>query len=91
MNLKAIILILNTIYLIVAISWAIINISFETVLAIIGGLVSFTTFFVANNNSFSVTYKKKNKLTVNNNPEQGDVNIERQINTEIYTENNYKQ
>ena len=59
---KAIILILNTIYLIVAISWAIINISFETVLAVIGGFISFTTFFVANNNSFSI----KKKQVVNN-------------------------
>ncbi|GHT57168.1 hypothetical protein AGMMS49982_24190 [Bacteroidia bacterium] len=59
MNPKVIILILNTIYLIATIVWAIIDKSFEPVVAIIGGLVSFVTFFVINNNSFSVSNKQK--------------------------------
>jgi len=60
MTSKTIILMLNAVYLIVAIFWAISNFSFETILAIIGGLVSFTTFSVANNNSFIVDNKKAN-------------------------------
>ena len=59
MNTKIIILIFNAIYLIVASIWAIKDISFETILAVIGGFVAFASFFVANNNSFSVTYKEK--------------------------------
>jgi len=61
-NMKVVILILNTIYLIIAITWAIINMSLETVLAVIGGFISFTTFFVANDNSFSI----KKKQLINN-------------------------
>jgi len=84
MNLKRIILILNILYLIVAIGWAIVDISFETVLAITGGLVSFFTFFVANNNwSFRVTNKVQNVDNKN-------ANIRTQINAQDYTENNYK-
>jgi len=62
MNPKAIILTLNALYLIATIIWAIIDKSFEPIVAIIGGLVSFTTFFVANDNSFSI----KKKQVVNN-------------------------
>ena len=54
---KIIILILNSIYLIATVIWAIIDKSFEPIVAIIGGLVSFASFFVANDNSFSVKQK----------------------------------
>ena len=54
MKSKAIILILNAIYLFATITWAILDQSFEAVVAIIGGIVSLATFFVANDNSFSV-------------------------------------
>jgi len=57
MNSKLIILIINAIYLIITIIWAIIDKSFEPIVAIIGGLVSFVSFFVANDNSFSVKQK----------------------------------
>lgn len=57
MNSKLIILIINAIYLITTIIWAIIDKSFEPIVAIIGGLVSFVSFFVANDNSFSVKQK----------------------------------
>lgn len=57
MNAKIIILILNAIYLIATIIWAIIDKSFEPIVAIIGGLISFISFFVANDNSFSVKQK----------------------------------
>lgn len=60
MKLKVIILILNTIYLIATIIWAIIDKSFEPIVAIIGGLVSFASFFIANDNSFEI--KQKNKV-----------------------------
>ena len=61
MNLKIIILIFNALYLIVAIIWAIIDKSFETILAVLGGFISFITFFVANNNTFSVNVKQGKK------------------------------
>lgn len=51
---------LNAIYLIATIIWAIIDKSFEPIVAIIGGFVSFASFFVANDNSF-VT-KQRNKV-----------------------------
>ena len=70
MNRKVIILILNALYLIVAVSWAISNTSFETVLAVIGGFVSFATFFVANDNSFSVTIKKNISQKAGDNAKQ---------------------
>ena len=66
MNLKTIILILNALYLIVAVSWAIIDKSFETILAVIGGFIAFATFFVANDNSFSVICKEKKKQNIKN-------------------------
>jgi len=77
MKLKVIILILNAIYLIVAIIWAIIDKSFETILAIIGGLISFTTFFVANDNSFTLIYKEKEQ-----NIDNKKANIEKQNNVQ---------
>lgn len=87
MKSKLIILILNTLYLIATIIWAIVDKTIEPIVAIIGGLVSFATFFVANDNSFSVTYNKKNEQNVTNN----DTNIGRQINVQgEYKENNYK-
>lgn len=57
MNSKAIILILNAIYLFATIIWAIIDKSVESFVAIVGGFVSFASFFVANDNSFSVKQK----------------------------------
>ena len=74
MKLKIIILIFNVIYLIVAIIWAIIDKSFETILAIIGGAISVTTFFVANDNSFSI----KKKQNINNK----NASIEKQNNVQ---------
>jgi hypothetical protein len=59
MNSKVIILTLNAIYLMATIIWAIIDKSLEPIVAIIGGLVSFVAFFVANNNSFLVKQKIK--------------------------------
>jgi len=57
MNSKAIMLALNAIYLIATIIWAIIDQSTESYVAIVGGIVSFASFFVANNNSFSIKQK----------------------------------
>lgn len=57
MKSKLIILILNAIYLIATIIWAIIDKSMESIVAIVGGIVSFVSFFVANDNSFSVKQK----------------------------------
>lgn len=57
MNSKLIMLALNVIYLIATIIWAIIDKSTESYVAIVGGFVSFTSFFVANDNSFSVKQK----------------------------------
>ena len=57
MNSKVIMLIFNAIYLIATIIWAIIDKSVESFVAIVGGLVSLVSFFVANNNSFSVKQK----------------------------------
>lgn len=48
---------LNVIYLIATIIWAIIDKSTESYVAIVGGFVSFMSFFVANDNSFSVKQK----------------------------------
>ena len=89
MNLKVIILILNALYLIVAISWAIINISFETVLAIIGGLISLITFFVANNNSFIVINKTTNKRIINPKKLRIDLTFGRKVKTKYYIETNH--
>ena len=52
-----IMLILNAIYLIATIIWAIIDKSMESIVAIVGGIVSFLSFFVANDNSFSFKQK----------------------------------
>lgn len=57
MNSKVIMLTLNAIYLIATIIWAIIDKSTESFVAIVGGFVSFVSFFVANDNSFSVKQK----------------------------------
>lgn len=57
MKSKLIMLILNAIYLIATIIWAIIDKSMESIVAIVGGIVSFVSFFVANDNSFSVKQK----------------------------------
>lgn len=57
MNSKLIMLALNAIYLIATIIWAIIDQSAESFVAIVGGIVSFVSFFVANDNSFSVKQK----------------------------------
>lgn len=54
---KKIILTLNSFYLIATIIWAIIDKSMESIVAIFGGIVSFVSFFVANDNSFSVRPK----------------------------------
>jgi K+-sensing histidine kinase KdpD len=75
MKLKATILIINAIYLIATIIWAMIEKSFEPIVAIIGGLVSFATFFVTNDNSFVI--KNKNKVVQKGNNSIsiiGDVN-----------------
>lgn len=57
MNSKLIMLALNAIYLIATIIWAIIDKSTESYVAIVGGIVSFVSFFVANDNSFSIKQK----------------------------------
>jgi len=62
MNLKVIILILNVLYIIATIIWAIIDKSLESIVAIIGGLISFATYYIANNNSFSVTIGRNIKV-----------------------------
>ena len=54
---KKIILTLNSFYLIATIIWAIIDKSMESIVAIVGGIVSFLSFFVANDNSFSFKQK----------------------------------
>ncbi|MDR3261895.1 MAG: hypothetical protein LBT78_08695 [Tannerella sp.] len=52
---KIVILIINAIYLIATIIWWMNETSsFEPVVAIIGGIVSLASFFVANDNSISV-------------------------------------
>ena len=48
---------LNAIYLIATIIWAIIDQSTESFVAIVGAIVSFISFFIANDNSFSVKQK----------------------------------
>lgn len=53
MKLKLIILIFNAFYLIATIIWAISDKSMESIVAIVGGIVSFLNFFIANDNSFS--------------------------------------
>ena len=50
-------LVLNAIYLIATIIWAIIDQSAESFVAIVGGIVSFVSFFVANDNSFTIRNK----------------------------------
>ena len=57
MNSKLIMFVLNAIYLIATIIWATIDKSVESFVAIVGGFVSFVSFFVANDNSFSVKQK----------------------------------
>lgn len=57
MNSKLIMLVLNAIYLIATIIWAIKDQSTESFVAIVGAIVSFISFFVANDNSFSVKQK----------------------------------
>lgn len=57
MNSKLIMLALNAVYLIATIIWAIIDQSTESFVAIVGAIVSFISFFVANDNSFSVKQK----------------------------------
>ena len=51
---KRIMLALNAIYLIATIIWAIIDKSMESIVAIVGGIASFVSFFVANDNSFII-------------------------------------
>ena len=58
MNSKLIMFVLNAIYLIATIIWAIIDQSTESFVAIVGAIVAFISFFVANDNSFSL----KNKI-----------------------------
>ncbi len=58
MNSKLIMFVLNAIYLIATIIWAIIDQSTESFVAIGGAIVAFISFFVANDNSFSL----KNKI-----------------------------
>lgn len=57
MNSKLIMIALNAIYLIATIIWAIIDQSTESFVAIVGAIVSFISFFIANDNSFSVKQK----------------------------------
>jgi len=57
MNSKLIMLVLNAIYLIATIIWAIIDKSAESFVAIVGGTVSFVSFFIANDNSFKIRNK----------------------------------
>lgn len=57
---KIIMLILNAIYLIATFIWAIIDKSMESIVAIVGGIVSFASFYVANDNSFII--KNKNSI-----------------------------
>jgi len=57
MNSKLIMFVLNAIYLIATIIWAIIEQSTESFVAIVGAIVAFISFFVANDNSFSVKHK----------------------------------
>jgi len=48
---------INAIYLTATIIWAIIDQSTESFVAIVGAIVSFISFFIANDNSFSVKQK----------------------------------
>jgi len=67
MKSKRIILILNIAYLLGALYWAITEKSTESFVALIGVIVSWTTFLVASNNwSFSVTNKENRKQNVDN-------------------------
>jgi hypothetical protein len=69
---KIVILIINAIYLIATIIWCIIEkSSFEPVVAIIGGIVSLASFFVANDNSMSV---KRNITQVGINNKYTEIN-----------------
>jgi Na+-translocating ferredoxin:NAD+ oxidoreductase RnfD subunit len=57
MKLKLFVLILNAIYLLATIFWFVVEQSFEPIVAIIGGVVSLVSFYIANDNSFSVSVK----------------------------------
>ena len=86
MKTKIIIIVINIMYLLATVAWAICEKSIESFVAVVGGVVSLTSFFVANGNSFSIKHKEKNEQKIDNEK----ATIERQINIQKgnYTENN---
>ena len=87
MKSKVIVLIVNAIYLLGTIIWAFCEKSLESFVAILGGFVSFVSFFVGNDNSFQC--KSKNSIIQkgsNSTAIIGDVN-----NSNIGNINNNKQ
>jgi hypothetical protein len=91
MKSKVFILILNAVYLIATIVWCIIeHDSFEPVVAIIGGLVSLTTYCVAYDKPFSFSVNVSNPRVET---AGGDIKKGREINMgprSTYHENNNK-
>lgn len=87
MRSKVAVLIVNAIYLLVTILWAFYEKSSESFVAILGGVVSFVSFFVGNDNSFDL--KNKNSIIQKGNNSTaiiGDVN-----NSNVGNINNNKQ
>lgn len=87
MKSKIAVLIVNAIYLLGTIIWASCEKSLESFVAILGGFVSFVSFFVGNDNSFST--KNKNSIIQKGNNSTaiiGDVN-----NSNVGNINNNKQ
>ena len=82
MNLKLPVLILNVVYLIGTIIWAIVDRTVESFVAVIGGCVLCATFFVANDNSFSITYRKRNKQIINN--KNANINTQNNVGGDYY-------
>jgi hypothetical protein len=86
MKSKIAVLIVNAIYLLGTILWAFSEKSSESFVAILGGVVSFVSFFVGNDNSFDL---KKNSIIQkgsNSTAIIGDVN-----NSNVGNINNNKQ
>ena len=87
MKSKVIVLIVNAIYLLGTIIWAVCEKSLESSVALLGGLVSFVSFFVGNDNSFRIRNKKSIIQEGNNSTAIiGDVN-----NSNVGNINNNKQ
>lgn len=69
-----IMLILSVIYIITTIIWTVIDRSFESFIAVIGGFISVVNFYIANNNSFSVSMKIERQINMGKKSTYNEVN-----------------